>query len=215
MYFKPRTKQGRIEWRQSQIDNLIQDNGAKVETYNDLIFVTYETQKTGSFRRDGLLVTKKFQAYNLQTWRGTKSEPDNRYYYRKLEQRNEAIEDSKNNSDSWTEYDNKKKREAKEFITSLKIRDILVSSWGYDQTNIDFYQVTKIVSSKMIEITPIGQNWHEAKGSFMSEYVTAKKDAFTGNSMRKRVTKGDYINLTSYSGCHKWDGQKMLQSHYA
>ena len=35
------------------------------------------------------------------------------------------------------------------------VGDILYSSWGYDQTNIDFYQVTSLVGKKMVMLTKI------------------------------------------------------------
>ena len=32
-------------------------------------------------------------------------------------------------------------------VSDFKIGDILYRSWGYDQTNIDFYKITKITAS--------------------------------------------------------------------
>ena len=215
MYWKPKTKKGRIEFIQSQINYLVEKEGAKVERFMNLIFVTFETRRTGRFRKDGLIITKEFTAYNLNTWRGTKTDPIDRYYYRSIEARQKAIDDRKKQAKERGEYEKQEKEKAKNFATSLKIGDILYSSWGYDQTNIDFFQVTKVISEKTIEITPIGQIWHEAPGHFLSEYVTAKKDNFTGPPMRKRVSRGESVRITSFSHASKWDGQKLLQSHYA
>ena len=36
----------------------------------------------------------------------------------------------------------------------LKLGDIFVSSWGYEQTNVDFYKVTRLTKA-MIELSPI------------------------------------------------------------
>ena len=36
----------------------------------------------------------------------------------------------------------------------MKQGDIFVSSWGYDQTNVDFYEVVK-VAAKTVTLIPI------------------------------------------------------------
>jgi hypothetical protein len=56
-------------------------------------------------------------------------------------------------------------------MEDIEIGDIFYSSWGYDQTNIDFYKVIK-KTAKMIEIREIGQVYMESNSS-MSEYVVA------------------------------------------
>jgi hypothetical protein len=101
--------------------------------------------------------------------------------------------------------------EAKELLEETKPGDIFVSSWGYDQTNIDFYQVVK-VSGKSIIFRPIEQI-HVRDTGFMSEAVIAKKNAFTGDSFRK-VVKSSYISHKC-GLLEKWNGKEEHQSHYA
>ena len=40
---------------------------------------------------------------------------------------------------------------------SLQIGSILYASWGYDQTNIDFYEVTKLIGRTTLELRELGQ----------------------------------------------------------
>ena len=108
-----------------------------------------------------------------------------------------------------------------DFVNPFKEGDILVSSWGYDQTNVDFYQVTKVlkksvkirkISSKML---PAGEGY-----SSMSGMVVAVKDGFIEDSKEqlKRVSGfngGGYVSLSSYSGAYKWDGKPEYCSWYA
>lgn len=56
-------------------------------------------------------------------------------------------------------------------MEELEIGQIFYASWGYDQTNIEFYKVVK-KTAKMIWLRAIGQEYLEQTG-FMSEYVTA------------------------------------------
>ena len=38
---------------------------------------------------------------------------------------------------------------------SLKVGDIMVCSWGYDQTNVNFYKVKRLVGKSMVELIGI------------------------------------------------------------
>lgn len=101
----------------------------------------------------------------------------------------------------------------------LKVGDILYSSWGYDQTNIDFYKVIEITKSgKSAKIQSIGQKVTRNAG-FMCEYVIANPAVVSsGKILTKRIKEYNgkpYLNLTSYSGAFLWDGQEKYQSHYA
>lgn len=107
-----------------------------------------------------------------------------------------------------------KRAERSAHVTKLVVGDVLVSSWGYEQTNVDYYQVTRVVSAQMVEIRPIASKIIEATGP-MSETVTADPGNFRGEPKRHRVTVNDSIKLTSYSWAYKWDGKPDHASHYA
>ena len=60
--------------------------------------------------------------------------------------------------------------------TKISVGSILYSSWGYDQTNIDYYKVTKISpTGKTCKIVRIGSQRLEETG-FMSERVAPDPD---------------------------------------
>jgi hypothetical protein len=56
-----------------------------------------------------------------------------------------------------------------ESMADVEIGHILSASWGYDQTNIDYYKVIRKTAA-MVEVQAIGQFYVEAQSS-MSEYV--------------------------------------------
>lgn len=62
-------------------------------------------------------------------------------------------------------------------IHGVKVGDIFYSSWGYDQTNIDYFQVIELKGSQMVKIREIAQTTVRTETS-MSEYVKPVKDAF-------------------------------------
>lgn len=95
--------------------------------------------------------------------------------------------------------------------SALKLGDILYSSWGYDQTNIDFYQVTRLVGAHTVEIRAIQSSVDH--GDQGSDYVKAIKDAFTNDKpLIKRVRDNTTINLNSYASAWLWDGKPKYQT---
>jgi hypothetical protein len=81
-----------------------------------------------------------------------------------------------------------------------KVGDLFYSSWGYDQTNIDFYQVTA-VTGKSIWLTPIAGQAHYTQT--MAGQTKPIPNRFTGEAKRHlvRFDQNDQpaVRLTSYS----------------
>lgn len=97
---------------------------------------------------------------------------------------------------------------------TLKVGDILVSSWGYDQTNIDFYQVIRVVSPKSVEICAIEAKSGPEDG-FMTAHCVANKDAFKGKAMIKRANHTNSVRIASYAHASPWNGKAERYSWYA
>lgn len=114
----------------------------------------------------------------------------------------------------------KRKNEAKA-DHPFKAGDILYQSWGYEQTNIDFYQITAVLN-KSVRIRKIGQEMVKSSG-FMSEYVKPSKDNFIGEESTHPIKVYLWDDKPHYSvsnGRHSLtmytDGDKgIYQSHYA
>jgi hypothetical protein len=107
-------------------------------------------------------------------------------------------------------------------MDSVKLGDIFHWSWGYDQTNCDFFQVTKKIGKSTVELTAIGAKTVESKGySDMACLLVAVKDAFlTGNRanvLTKRVMFSNGIPYVSmpFGWCGLWDGKPEYNSWYA
>lgn len=101
----------------------------------------------------------------------------------------------------------------------LTVGTILYSSWGYDQTNIDFYQVVGTTAAS-VRLRPIGKMLApEQHGAPYHDAVLPAKDHFTGEEFIKRVkaygpkgNKTAYVDLTSYSSAQVWDGTPKFQT---
>lgn len=66
-----------------------------------------------------------------------------------------------------------------------KVGDIFSCSWGYGQTNVDFYKVTRVMK-KQIEVRPIAEYRKYSEGG-MSGSTMPKPNEFVGVPQRFKV----------------------------
>lgn len=100
---------------------------------------------------------------------------------------------------------------------TLKVGDILESNWGYEQTNIDFYQVVK-TSNSFVTVREIEKV--KEYDTDMTGHSTPVRDSFKGDPIRRKVNNYGYdmIQLENYSMgpvAKLWDGRPQLFTSYA
>jgi len=121
-----------------------------------------------------------------------------------------------------------------------KVGDILYSSWGYDQTNIEFFKVVKVsefsvwiqeVGKKIVEVTGWAhetvvpsdssdyqvRNWDDVPDEFgnVNTYIT-KTHPVNRHKIKHFTWKdedGYYVTLNSFSHAQLWDGKPKEASH--
>lgn len=178
-------------------------DNAKLSEYKDIKFITYTT------------IIRDVEYPVLAVWKGKQKNPFNHYRYQNEDRRNTKISEMKDSSDKREEYKAQKSAEKKAFKPEINIGDIYVSSWGYDQTNVNFYQVVGKKGKCTAIIKEIASVMVEGSAhSGMSCNVVAVKDSFLNEEdegMEKRVGKYG-ISMASYSSASKWDGSEMYKS---
>lgn len=101
-------------------------------------------------------------------------------------------------------------------LIAPKVGDILSSSWGYDQTNVDFYKVVGL-TAKSVKIVKVGQSIVEQTG-WASENVVADPDIVLSEPVTRRFNPardGYGVRVSDYAWAYLWDGRPKHQSHYA
>lgn len=115
--------------------------------------------------------------------------------------------------------------------TTIEPGAILYSSWGYDQTNVDYYMVTRttkasawIVPMRHVEtpsegyspmsgnttpLEPMATEWTWENGERVERPIVPEMHRI------RRSDYGDRLTLTSYSSARPWDGRSLYASHYA
>ncbi len=92
------------------------------------------------------------------------------------------------------------------------VGDILYTSWGYDQTNVDFYQVIEAKGATATIRKIAGRTASSERGS---DYVVPQPGSFIGAPKKKRVQKDHpyTINMGDGEGhAHVWDGKPKYQT---
>lgn len=120
---------------------------------------------------------------------------------------------------------------------SLRVGDILVMSWGYDQTNLNFFQVVKVCGKSSVRVVevclPVISESEEYYCSMSRDAKFDKKGAkklaeshFINdqeNGDLKKVKNwyedkredGDHVVIFNYNGAYKYNGEKLYESWYA
>lgn len=129
----------------------------------------------------------------------------------------------------------KKEKKEKTFFFDVKVGDLFYSSWGYEQTNVDFFQVIELVGEKSVRVREVNPRMiKEDAVSGMSsdrtyEYTKELLPASDYSVFIKDQEKGDLkklkswnadgkseplFKLSSFASAYKYEGQKLYESWY-
>ena len=101
-------------------------------------------------------------------------------------------------------------------VVEVKIGDVFVSSWGYDQTNVCYYQVTDLTpSGKSARLRRIESMTVEEDPTF--EMRVPKLDHFVGSEFTKRIGRNTafsdpYFRMASFEYAFPWSGEAKYAS---
>ncbi len=153
------------------------------------------------------------------------------YGYKDEETVKTAIENAENGKAQATPKSEKKNK------YSVQVGDIFCSSWGYEQTNVDFFQVIALVGEtsvrvrevypKMIDENPTCSMAADRTYKLTNEILPAAsssvfiKDQVNGDLKRLKSYSNDIknccFNLSSFASAYKCNGEtaKVYESWYA
>lgn len=132
----------------------------------------------------------RFQGRNgrcIAAWTpGMKRPPRYVYKAHTPEEYDKAMERIRQEAERFRRHDEAVARSSEEFRRSLRVGDILYSSWGWEQTNIDFYQVIAIRGSA-IDLRQLDQRTTE--DGYMCGTTVPLPDVFKGKTHTHRLSK--------------------------
>lgn len=145
---------------------------------------------------------------------GRKQKPAFNYTYGSMKSAEGAIQRYFEACQSADAYRAKRQAERKK-PHSLKVGDVLTGSWGYDQTNVEAYQVVEVVGDRTVKIQKISFQALDDPSGYDSQYVKPAPGKFVGNEvLTRRASADNYVRLNDVCGLSPWDGGRMYSSWY-
>ena len=145
-------------------------------------------------------------------WKGKANKPAFHFRFRDEERREqyvaEWLEGQRQSAASRAQY-----RAEQNKPHSLKVGQILYTCWGYDQTNIDYYEVTKVIGKHMVEIREVGLVAQGSRGG-PSEWVKPAVGSYIGEPMRKRASGDNSVRIASYARATPWNGEAKSRTGF-
>lgn len=143
--------------------------------------------------------------FHAMGYRGRSNKPAWNYVFRTVENMENYISEFFNSVKKHEDLKNQEKERRKNFVPSIKTGDILETCWGYDQTNVEYFQVIGI-KNKTVVLREIGQKEVAGTGPY-SGTVTALKDHFIGKEISRRVAPGNSVRIDQCRTGFLWDGK--------
>ena len=98
--------------------------------------------------------------------------------------------------------------EADEPAKPIAVGDILVSTWGYDQTNVDFYKVVKR-NNTALQLVKLDKK--KSGDWMMGTAVPGSKEG--GVTIRKKALinydGGEFVKINKYAHAYPWNGKPV------
>lgn len=103
--------------------------------------------------------------------------------------------------------------------TAYEVGAILESSWGYEQTNIDFYCIISRTENTLT-VLPMKQKVDSMPAWWMQTKVIPTTVEFDAKPIRRKIYKnrqtGQESGISISCGwCDLWDGKPSHATHYA
>lgn len=97
-------------------------------------------------------------------------------------------------------HEARKSKQRQDNVRKLAVGDVLRSSWGYDQTNVDYYEVVALVGKAYVDIRKIAA---ESLGTNHDQGVCIPCPGnYLGEPMRK-LAQGDRVRIYSFASAYK------------
>jgi len=127
-----------------------------------------------------------------KAWRGKAKKPYAYYQFRTEEARDAWVAEEVSKAAATAVAKAERAAAAKvkkaEFRTKYTVGTVLCNSWGYDQTNIDFYEVVRrSATGATVWVRPIELESVPGSGGFMCDTVVPDPGKFCGDEIKKVV----------------------------
>jgi len=154
---------------------------------------------------DGRFYLQIFEGKALRTYRAVSG------YYRAADRRAAAIEKFKQ-SRAQHHARQIQRREAAKKPHTLTVGRMLNTCWGYEQTNVEFYEVVA-VSGTMVTLCRVDDRTKDT-GPMSGEKMPLPGQ-FVGEPFKRRASASNHVKINSVANASPWNGMPQYVSWYA
>lgn len=152
----------------------------------------------------------------LSVWRGKERRPYINYSFRAMSDRdlflNEAIEAADRREAERREIESADAAGLETAMNEFTPGAILQGSWGYEQTNQEFWQVIERSGRKVI-VRRLNKRNTGSTG-YMSNNEMPIPDSYAGDPVTKMINKRGRLVFENFT-LSLWDGREVESTHYA
>lgn len=111
-----------------------------------------------------------------------------------------------------SDNERKARRAQRSRAHNLEIGQVFYSSWGYDQTNVDFYEIVDVPSACYVVVREVAKVRREGAGN---DSVSAAQGEFIGEPMRKKVDMSYRPSIkVGHQSAWIWDGRPKHETSW-
>ena len=148
------------------------------------------------FQREGVAGSVYEMAFS-----GMRGKPDYHYRFKSASEaqsyRDKWVNGKRGSYDAKQVRVNQRREALRNAGKHLQVGDVLVASWGYEQTNYDYYQVIRVFGTRSVEIRELAQQASYSGQSMTGECVPVT-GKFIGEPMTKRVGVDGSVKVRSW-----------------
>lgn len=126
---------------------------------------------------------------------GKSRKPTRHYAYRTADARDRYVREWLDGQQQHADMMARLKAEREAFAHTLKVGDMMHTCWGYDQTNVEFFEVVE-VRGKHVVVREVEQVV-ESDG-WLTGSCAPLTGSYIGDPIRKKVLPGNTIKFESY-----------------
>lgn len=155
----------------------------------------------------GVVVFASADGLTVIAFSGKRQKPDFHTRFGKKERAEQYVSDWMTRLQLHAQEKIERREARKAAPNPLQVGDILRSMWGYEQTNIDYYEVTALIGKHTVEIREVARI---SEGTLSMQGVCVPKPgAYIGEPMRKRSSGEGSVKINSFSWASKVEAKTV------
>lgn len=158
---------------------------ADSELFNKINVVKVLGAKKGCFVVNFSYTTDKSKYFYAELWTSSRVKTPITRVYRTESERSDDV---KRFIENQRKAEQMKAERRKPQERGLEVGDILSAVWGYDQTNYNYYEVTKLIGKTMVEVREVSQMTNES--GYMQGECAPVSGNYIGDPMRRTAKNG-------------------------